>query len=259
MFGVIPKTLWNRTNPADELNRITLGLNPLLIENGSQKILIDAGIGDKFNGKYKDIYGISNNGNLVCDELKKINITPGEITDIIITHLHFDHCGGFTKYNASGISELIFKNADMYLQKDHYEAAKNPTERDRASFIKDDLQPILESPRLKLLNGDMPNLFPGISIKISNGHTKALQTIQICDSGEHSYYLSDLAPTSSHIPIPYVMGYDLFPLTIVAEKRQALDEIIANNGAVIFEHDPFWPVYKIAKTDKGYAGVKYQI
>ncbi len=259
MFGVVPKTIWNKTNPADEMNRILLGMNPLLIESGNRKVLVDAGIGDKFNDKYRQIYCISNDANHICDELKKINVTPDEVTDIIITHLHFDHCGGFTKYADAGVSELMFKNAEIYLQKKHYEAAGAPTERDRASFIKDDIQPIFDSPRLKLLDGDTADVIPGISVKVSNGHTPALQTIKINDSGQSVYYLSDLTPTSSHIPIPYVMGYDLYPVTMVAEKRKMFDDIIAENAIAIFEHDPFWPVYKINKNEKGYFGVKHQI
>jgi len=256
MFGVIPKTMWNKTNPADELNRITLGLNATLITGcGRRKILIDAGIGDKFDEKYSGIYGVDNKGRLILDGLTKLGVTADEITDIIITHLHFDHCGGFTAYQ-NGESKLLFNNADIYLQKEHYDAGINPSERDRASFIKDNLAPIINSPRLKLLDGPVNELFEGISLRPFNGHTKAMQAVIIESEGKSAYYLSDLAPTASHVPIPFIMGYDLFPLTIIEEKKEIFDEMIKKDAVAIFEHDHAMPAAKIIKTEKGYRAEK---
>lgn len=257
MFGVIPKTLWNKTNPADELNRITLGLNALLVTGCGRNILVDAGIGDKFDAKYSSIYGVDNAGKCVLDALAKLGTCADDITDIIITHLHFDHCGGFTAFE-NGESKLLFKNAGIYVQKGHYDAAVKPTERDRASFIKDNIAPILNSPRLKLIDGDKTDLFEGISLRVINGHTPAMQAVIIESEGKAAYYLSDLAPTSSHIPIPYIMGYDLFPLTIIEEKKSVFDEMITKDAAAIFEHDHSTPVAKIAKNEKGYYAVKYE-
>ncbi len=256
MFGVIPKTLWSKTNPADELNRITLGLNALLISGGGRKILIDAGIGNKLDEKYSAIYAVDNKERGVLDALAKTGTAADEITDIIITHLHFDHCGGFCEYE-NGVSKLLFNNADIYLQKRHLEAAIHPTERDRASFIKDNIEPIINSPRLKLIDGEVKNLFEGISLKPFNGHTPAMQTVIIESEGKAAYYLSDLAPTSSHVPIPYIMGYDLFPLTIIEEKKAVFNEIIQKDAIALFEHDPLMPAAKILKTEKGYKTLKF--
>ncbi|HOT76565.1 MAG TPA: MBL fold metallo-hydrolase [Candidatus Wallbacteria bacterium] len=255
MFGVVPKTIWNKTNPADELNRITLGLRPALVVGEGRKILIDAGIGDKFDEKWSAIYGVDNKGKSLLEELSKLGFTPDDISDIIVTHLHFDHCGGFTAF-INGASTLLFKNADIYVQKDHRQAAVKPTERDRASFLKDNLEPVLSSPRLKLLNGDAANVFEGISLRAVNGHTRAMQAVVIESEDKSAYYLSDLAPTTSHVPIPFIMGYDLFPLTIIEEKKTFFDEMIKKDAVAIFEHDHQSPLAKIAKNEKGYFAVK---
>jgi len=255
MFGVVPKTIWNKTNPADELNRITLGLRPALIIGGGRKILVDGGIGDKFDEKWSAIYGVDNKGKSLREELSKLGFTPDDISDIIVTHLHFDHCGGFTAFE-NGVSTLLFKNADIYVQKDHHQAAVKPTERDRASFLKDNLDPVLASPRLKFVNGDTANVFDGISLRAVNGHTRAMQAVVIESEGKSAYYLSDLAPTTSHVPIPFIMGYDLFPLTIVEEKKAFFDEMIKKDAVGIFEHDHQWPLARIAKNEKGYFAVK---
>lgn len=257
MFGVVPKTLWSKTNPADELNRITLGMYPILIKGPTFNILVDAGIGNKFNSKWQEIYGICNQNNQLIDELNKIGLKYDDITDIIITHLHFDHCGGLTTF-INGNLELIFKNANIYLQKDHYHAATNPTERDRASFLSENLNPILNSPNLKLIDGNL-ELFPGIKVLRSDGHTIGMQMVIISTNEHNIYYLSDLIPTSSHVPIPYVMGYDLFPVTVIYEKKAILNEIIDKDGIVIFEHDYLMPVAKISKNEKGYYAIKYEI
>ena len=251
MFGVVPKTIWNKTNPSDELNRITLGLRPLLIEGRGRKILIDAGIGDKFNDKYREIYGISNSGKSVAEELSRINLSCGDITDIIITHLHFDHCGGFASYDPGGRPELLFKNASIFIQKSHYEVALSPSDRDRASFIKDNIDPIISSPNLKIVEGDV-NIFEGVTMKVFNGHTSGMQAVFIESEGESACYLSDLAPTVSHVPIPFIMGYDLRPLVIIDEKKKMFDELIAKGSYAIFEHEHLTPVGKIARNEKGY-------
>ncbi len=252
MFGVIPKTIWNKTNPSDELNRITLGLRPILIKGCGRTILVDSGIGDKFAPKYSQMYCVENAGKSIEEALFSLGVGPDDISDIIVTHLHFDHCGGFTKYNDGGVSELIFKNADIYVQKIHHAAAVSPTERDRASFIKENTEPILNSPRLKAIDGNI-ELFEGISVRVFNGHTPGMQAIWIESEGASGCYLSDLAPTSSHVPIPYIMGYDLQPLVIIDEKKRTFDEMAAKGTYAIFEHDPDMFVAKIQKGDKGFS------
>ncbi len=252
MFGVVPKTIWNKTNPADELNRITLGLRPILIKGGGRTILVDSGIGDKFAPKHSQMYGIENSGKSIEEALRSLGVGPDDVTDIIITHLHFDHCGGFTKYNASGVSELIFKNAGMYVQKVHHAAAVSPTDRDRASFIKDNIEPILSSPRLKIIDGNC-ELFEGVFLRVFNGHTPGMQAVWIESEGASVCYLSDLAPTASHVPIPFIMGYDLQPLVIIDEKKKMFDEMAAKGTCAIFEHEPEIFAAKIQKGEKGFS------
>jgi len=256
MFGVVPRTIWGKSNPPDDLNRITLGLHPILIEGGGRLILADAGIGDKFAPKYLEIYGVSNDGHGIVEELSRAGFKPEQVTDVFVTHLHFDHCGGFTRFGQDGKSELVFKNADIYVQRRHRDAALSPTERDRASFMKDNIAPILESPRLKLLDGCVENLFPGIHVRCFDGHTFAMQGLVISDGGSPVYYLSDVVPTMSHVPVPFIMGYDLFPLTIVEEKKKTFAEAAGSGGLVVFEHEPGFCVGKISSGEKGFSATK---
>lgn len=256
MFGVVPRTIWSRTNPPDDLNRITLGMHPILIEGGGRLILADAGIGDKFPPKLRDIYVVSNEGKDVAGQIARAGFAPEQVTDVFVTHLHFDHCGGFTKYGPGGASEPLFPDADVYVQKRHRDAALLPTERDRASFMKDDVMPLLESPRLKLVDGDA-EIFPGVFARSFDGHTFAMQGLEIRDGGGAPvYYPSDLMPTMSHVPVPFIMGYDLFPVTIVGEKKKALAEMASSGGLVIFEHEPGPCVGRINSGEKGFSAVR---
>jgi len=198
------------------------------------------------------MYGIENSGKSIEEALLSLGVGPDDVTDIIITHLHFDHCGGFTKYNASGVSELIFKNADMYVQKVHHAAAVSPTDRDRASFIKENIEPILSSPRLKIIDGNC-ELFEGVFLRVFNGHTPGMQAVWIESEGASACYLSDLAPTASHVPIPFIMGYDLQPLVIIDEKKKMFDEMAAKGTYAIFEHEPEIFAAKIQKGEKGFS------
>ncbi len=234
MFGVVPKVLWNKTNPSDEFNRIKLSTTSLLLKSESRNILIDTGLGNKYDQKFENIYGIKNR--TIDSSLKLLNIETDSITDVIITHLHFDHTGGSTKKFDNEILPT-FRNAKYYVQKKQFEWALNPSEKDKASFLKDDFLPLYDFNQLILLEGEV-KLDDELEILISNGHTPFQQHLKISDGKTTVFYCGDLIPTTSHLPLPYVMAYDLFPLTTMEEKMKILNIAFEENWILFFEHDP---------------------
>jgi len=235
MFGVVPKTLWQRTNPSDELNRVALKTRSLLLQSESKKILIDTGIGSNWDSKFQKIYSVNEN-NLLYESLKINEINPAEITDVILTHLHFDHTGGSVNFINSKW-EPAFPNANYYIQKKHFDLAMNPTEKDRASFIKERFIPLIENGLLKFIDGEA--MFDDyISFIQSNGHTNSMQLVKISDSSKTLLYSADLFPFASHIPLPYIMAYDLNPLETLADKKKILKQAVDENWILYFEHDP---------------------
>lgn len=235
MFGVVPKPLWEKTNPADAFNRIDMALRVMLIQGQGKNILVDTGIGDKWDEKYKAIYRISHAKYSLEKALKEVGVAPEDITDVVISHLHFDHVGGCT-YKKGDDIKLTFPHAMHTIQKGHWEWAHRPTERDKASFFKENIDPLKQG-KLNLLEGEK-EIYPGIHILISHGHTKSQQIVKITDGKQTILYCADVIPTSSHIPIPYVMGYDNFPLTTMDEKRALLEQAVQENWILCFEHDP---------------------
>jgi glyoxylase-like metal-dependent hydrolase (beta-lactamase superfamily II) len=251
MFGVVPKVIWNKTNPADELNRIEMCTRALLLRKNDRNILIDTGIGFKLSDKLNQIYGVDYSEFTLENSLKELNINNEDITDIILTHLHFDHCGGSTFYDEDKKTQPSFPNAVHYVQRDQYEWAINPSDRDKASFFPENYQPLMEKGLLKLINGKH-NFDDVITLLPFNGHTNSMQLIKLSDGDNTILYLADLIPTFGHIPLPFIMGYDLFPLTTLEEKREYLKEITDNNWSVFFEHDPYTECARIGLNDKGY-------
>lgn len=249
MFGIIPKPLWQKTNPPDEANRIKLATRNLLLTNESRKILIDTGNGNKWNEKAKSIYAFDQTNSLE-GSLSELNLTPLDITDVILTHLHFDHTGGSTKIE-EGKLVSTFPNAKYYVQKKNYEWAVNPSERDRGSYLKDSFQPLMDEGVLKLIDGE-EKFDDEIEFVIINGHTFAQQLIKISDSSNTILFCGDLFPTTSHIPIPYIMGYDLQPLVTVEEKKKVLTRAIEENWKLFFEHDPETVIATVVKDEKGF-------
>ncbi|MCR4416200.1 MAG: MBL fold metallo-hydrolase [Ignavibacteria bacterium] len=248
MFGVVPKVLWNKLNPADDLNRINLTTRSLLLISDQRKILVDTGLGNKFDEKFKNIYAIEN---LPIDAaLIKKGINPEEITDVIITHLHFDHTGGSTKIENDRIIPT-FSNAKYYIQKSHFDWALNPSDKDRASFIKQDFLPLKEFNQIVFTDGDF-KLDDEIEILISNGHTPNQQHLKVSDGTTTLFYCGDLIPTSAHIPYPYVMSYDLYPLTTIEEKKRILPQAFEENWILFFEHDPFVSSVTLSEGKKGF-------
>ncbi|MBI2429979.1 MAG: MBL fold metallo-hydrolase [Ignavibacteriales bacterium] len=251
MFGVVPWVFWSKTNPPDERQRIVLAARCLLIRGEGKTILVDTGNGDKWNDKLKDIYHLDNSKFTLESSLANAGVKPEEVTDVILTHLHFDHCGGSTKIINKKL-EPTFPNATHYVQKAHWESSQNPTDRDRASFMKDDFQILHERGMLKFTEGEQ-DIFPGISVVVCNGHTMAQQLPKISDGKNTLLFLCDLVPTTSHIPFPYIMGYDLRPLVTLEEKKRILPQAEKEGWMLFFEHDPETIAAKLQKSEKGYS------
>ncbi len=249
MFGIVPKPLWQKTNPADEANRIKLATRNLLLETEGRKILIDTGMGNKWDEKSQKIYDVDQSKFSVEKTLEKNNIKAEDITDVILTHLHFDHTGGSTKLE-NGKLVPAFPNAKYYVQKENWDWANNPSDRDKGSYIEDNFVPLAEAGVINFINGEK-NFDDEIEFLIVNGHTFAQQLIKISDSSNTFLYCCDLLPTTSHIPIPYVMGYDLQPLVTVKEKIEILKKALDENWKLIFEHDPITAYATLEDTDKG--------
>ncbi|MFO7445510.1 MAG: MBL fold metallo-hydrolase [Ignavibacteriaceae bacterium] len=250
MFGIIPKPLWDKTNPADALNRIQLATRNILLVRDERKILIDTGMGNKWNDKAREIYDIKPEINSLEDQLGKLNILSEDITDVVLTHLHFDHTGGSTKIE-NGKLIPSFPNAKYYVQKKNFDWAMNPSDRDKGSYLKENFSPLFDAGVLYFIDGE-EQFDDGIEFLVINGHTFSQQLVKISDSSDIFLYCCDLFPTVSHIPLPYVMGYDLQPLITVEEKRKILKKAVEENWKLLFEHDPDTVYATVTDTEKGY-------
>ena len=247
MFGVVPKTLWSKTNPADENNMCSWAMRCLLIETENKKILIDTGIGNKQNEKFFKYFYLHGTENLVTS-LKQINIAPEEITDVFFTHLHFDHCGGaIIKHNTS--YELLFKNALHITNKIHWDLANNPNPREKASFLKENFDLIQKKNKLKFIEEGM--WIKNIEIRFFHGHTAAQMIPIITYKNKKIVFMADLLPSIGHIPLPYVMGYDTQPLLTLKEKKTFFKEAVENDYILFLEHDYKYECCTLKKTEKG--------
>jgi glyoxylase-like metal-dependent hydrolase (beta-lactamase superfamily II) len=236
MFGVVPKVIWSKTNPSDDLNRIDMCTSTLLLTNGKRNILIDTGVGNKMSKKFNDIYCVDNSKFNIDSALLKYGLTKESITDVILTHLHFDHCGGSTYFDENKELKITFPNAEFYVQKNHYEWGINPSERDKASFINNNFQILSDKKVLKLIDGEY-KFDDYITLIPVNGHTRNMQVVKISDGKNTLLHTADLIPMSAHIPLPYIMGYDLFPVITLEEKRKFLTDAVNGNWYLFFEHD----------------------
>ncbi len=234
MFGIVPKVLWNKLNPADALNRIKLGLNCLLIQTKEKKVLVDTGVGKNLDVKFREIYRIERDSCLI-ESLGNLGVQPEDIDFVINTHLHFDHCGGNT-IEVNGDYIPTFPHAKYVIQKQEWHDATNTNERTKASYAQENFLPVEASGQLLLVDGNT-ELLPGISVVVTNGHTRGHQSVIIESEDKKSIYFGDLIPTSSHIKIPYIMGYDLFPIDVIEKKREILGRVIKERWLLIFEHD----------------------
>ncbi|MBW7844765.1 MAG: MBL fold metallo-hydrolase [Bacteroidia bacterium] len=250
MFGVVPKTIWNKLNPADANNMISLAMRCLLIEDGEQLILIDNGMGNKQDEKFFSHYYLHGNDNLE-NSLNKLGFTSSDITDMILTHLHFDHCGGSVNWNAERTGfELAFKNAQYWVGDEQWHEANHPNAREKASFLKENILPIHESGQLNLIN-EATVINPNITFKYTYGHTNGMVHPIIRYKGYSIIYMADLVPTQAHLPIPYVMGYDMRPINSMNEKTLVLNEAAENSYVLFFEHDPTLEACTVTHTEKG--------
>ncbi|MGE5429812.1 MAG: MBL fold metallo-hydrolase [Syntrophomonadaceae bacterium] len=249
MFGIIPRPLWEKSNPADDRNRITLSTRCLLLTSADKKILIDTGMGDKWDEKSHNIYDIQVSGTL-AELLQQRGIKSEEITDVILTHLHFDHTGGSTRYE-DGKLVPAFPNATYYVQKKNLNWALNPSQRDKGSYIKENFVPLLEHGVLKFFDGDEA-FDEEIELLQMNGHTFGQQLVKISDGSNTFVYCGDLIPLASHTHLPYIMGYDLQPLVTLEEKKNILMKAAEENWKLIFEHDPYSAYATVMATDKGF-------
>lgn len=255
MFGVVPKALWNRTNPADERNMIDLAARCLLIENGNRLILIDTGMGNKQSEKFFGYYYMWGDDS-IDNSLKKYGFHRDDITDVFLTHLHFDHCGGVIQWNKDRTGyEPVFKNAHFWSNKNHWEWAVNPNAREKASFLKENISPIEKSGQLKFLDVPNTNILQssnlGFDVFFANGHTDKQMIPMIRYKGKTICFMADLLPTAGHLPLPYVMGYDMRPLVTLNEKETFLN-MAADNGFYLFlEHDAYNEIITVKHTEKG--------
>ena len=250
MFGVVPKSIWNKINPADENNMCSWAMRCLLVEEGNRLILIDNGMGNKQDAKFFGYYYLHGNDTLE-KSLNKLGFGFDDITDMVLTHLHFDHCGGSIKYNNDRTKyEPTFKNATYYCNQKHWNWAIHPNLREKASFLKENIIPIQESGQLKFIDKNF-ELIPGFNFKEVNGHTEAMMLPLINYKNTRILYTADLLPCAGHIPIPYVMAYDMRPLETMNEKQLILNEAAENDWKLFFEHDPNLECVSLEKTEKG--------
>lgn len=271
MFGVVPKPLWERRIKADDRNRIPLALRCLLVEHDSGPVLIDDGIGNKEDAKFRDMYGVENPGEhgdtQLVDALREAGVSPSEIKTVINTHLHFDHAGGNTRISRQerrerqgrkaeeaeeAEIELSFPNATYVVQKGELEFASRTNERTAASYLAHNFAPVAKAGRFRLVSGET-EILPGIRLVPTPGHVPYHQSVIIADGGERACFLGDLVPTTAHLPLPWIMGYDLEPLVTLESKRSLLSRAEADGWVLVFEHDPERAMGRVVRDGKHFA------
>jgi glyoxylase-like metal-dependent hydrolase (beta-lactamase superfamily II) len=235
MFGVVPKPMWEKKARPDDRNRILLAMNCLLIRAAGKTIVVETGAGDKWDAKRRDIYAFEASARLP-EQLAQNGVRLQDVDIVINTHLHFDHCGWDTRI-VDGKARPTFPNAKYIVQKKDFEHARNPTERDRASFMTENFMPVDEAKQWELIEGEQP-IVPGVSVVPAPGHTPAMQCVKLESGGKAAIFLADLVPTTAHLPLAWIMGYDLYPLTTLENKKKILPQIAKNGWLALFAHDP---------------------
>jgi glyoxylase-like metal-dependent hydrolase (beta-lactamase superfamily II) len=249
MFGVVPKTMWNKLNPADENNMCNWAMRCLLIQHESRLILVDNGIGDKQDAKFFSHYFLNGNDTLE-KSLASHGFHSSDITDVLLTHLHFDHCGGSIKKEGDTLVPA-FSNATYWSDSRHWEWATNPNDREKASFLKENILPIAESGQLKFTDLHASDFPADINLRHAFGHTEAMILPEVEYKGKKLVFMADLIPAAAHIPVPYVMAYDMFPMKTLVEKKAFLEEACDKEMILFFEHDPVNECCTLQRTEKG--------
>ena len=250
MFGVVPKSIWSRTNPADDNNLCTWAMRCLLVSEGNRLVLIDTGIGDKQDARFFSHYYLHGEASLE-KSLRNLGVHPTDITDVFLTHLHFDHCGGSVKYGSHGQYELTFPRAKYWTNQDHWNWATLPNPREKASFLEENILPLQEHGVLEYLDLSKKALFPGFDFLTMDGHTDKQMLPKVHYKGRTLVFMADLLPSVGHLPIPYVMGYDTRPLLTLQEKQVFLEEAVRENYLLFFEHDAVHECCTVKMTEKG--------
>lgn len=252
MFGVVPKTLWTRLNPPDEENMCSWAFRCLYIETDDRKILVDCGMGDKQEAKFKSFYHPHGNTDIIS-VLSENGLDSNSITDVFLTHLHFDHCGGAVIKRADGTLSPAFPNARFWSNERHWNWALNPNDRERNSFLKENFVPLSEQGVISFIQSDktVTEWLPDIKVRFSDGHTEAMMILHILCKDQEYIYCADLIPSSHHISMPYIMAYDVRPLVTLEEKELLLDHAVQNHSILIFEHDPKVAAATVKKDEKG--------
>ncbi|MFT6400106.1 MAG: glyoxylase-like metal-dependent hydrolase (beta-lactamase superfamily II) [Bradymonadia bacterium] len=251
MFGIVPKPLWERTNPADDKNRIAMATRCLYLEFGDRKVLVDAGMGDKWSEKETGIYALRHPEGTLKEQLTAHGVDPDGITDVLITHLHFDHVGGLTTAGTDG-PRPTFPRARHWVQRENWAWANGPSVRDAGSYRKENFLPLIgpDGVDLRLTDGHC-SPFAGIEFIVSRGHTPGMQLVKFEVDGVTVVHVADLIPTSGHVPVPYVMGYDVYPLTTCTEKAEFLSNVVRNDWVIALEHDPDHAYMRVEREPNG--------
>jgi len=248
MFGVVPKVLWERVAPPDEMNRIRMAMNCLLIEGDGKRVLVDAGSGTKSDARFRDIFAIERPEGLF-EDLATLGLAAGDIDTVALSHLHFDHCGGSTERGADGVARPAFPRARYCVRRQEWQDAHHVNERNRASYLGENYDPIEASGQLFLHDGDL-EILPGVWMKSLPGHTRGHQGVFFDIPGDRALYTVDLIPTAAHLPLPYVMGYDLEPLVTLETKRSVLRDATREGWRLLFEHDPDHRAVRVAGSEQ---------
>ena len=256
MFGVVPRKLWSQVCPPDDDNRIRMNMNCVFIDTGADKVLIETGIGDKWTTKQSSMYGIDRQRPLSETLKLHTGCTADEITIVVNTHLHFDHAGGNTKLDDSEKAVPAFPNARYFVSHAELEHAQQPTERDRASYLADNWQPLIESGQLEARDADY-EVVPGLRMETVAGHNRSMQCWRLERDGKTMFGFADLVPTRAHVRLPWIMGYDLYPVETLEAKKKLLPQAARENWACLFYHDPDEPLCRLVQTEKELGPVPY--
>jgi glyoxylase-like metal-dependent hydrolase (beta-lactamase superfamily II) len=253
MFGIIPRPLWERQIEPDSRGRIPLAMRCLLLEGEGRLVLIDNGLGDKYDEKFAEIYAVDQETSELHQSLARAGFCADDVTDVILTHLHFDHCGGSTRRRPDGGLEVVFPQARYHVQRSQWHWA-HVSPREQASFLAENLEPLESSGQLHLLDGG-GEVVPGVEVIIINGHTRGQQLVKVAGDDVALLYAADLFPTTAHVPPLWIMAYDVAPLDTLAEKQPLLEQAVAERWTVVFEHDTVTAAARIEHTERGFRAV----